>query len=771
MLHIRQVVLLLLPLFILQISCGGKKKSHNANATLAAGGSGDSTSTAPRLDLPPTVEAGPLRLANREIFLDAVSTNAVSWSWEQLAGPGIISFQSPDTEDTAVVADRDGFYWLRLTVTSANGQEAFDDVQLLWDTAAPCPTLSKDVKTFQAITVDGRVASDASIMEWTQLSGPGRIAFGSPKAGATTIGADLDGSYQIRLTASDKVGNTCSADMTFIWETTVPTVSIGQDIFTNKEVFINAATIDASTYSWTQVSGPGTVTFSSPSSEDTKASANMDGEYLLRLTITTSSGLVAFDEVKFVWDATPPTVNLGQDMARKYRATIDAQTSGGSKYVWKKIAGPGNVIFSSADSEDTALIVDHAGDYTIGLSVTDQAGNTAMDTIVITFDYDIRVFAKQVSAGGSHSCAVLDDDSVACWGYNYAQELGYGDANKFGEGIDRYMPPSFPINLGPNKTAKSISVNYAHSCAILNDDSVKCWGQNASGQLGYGDAVKRGIPDATPINLGPGHTAKSISTGLAHTCVILDNNAVKCWGANSAGQLGYGDYQNRLVPLTLPIDLGAGRTAKSLSLGAYHTCAILDDSSLKCWGNNSNGQLGYGDKNLRPSPEALAIDFAGVKVKTVASGAYHTCVVLQNGTVKCWGRNKQGQLGLGDSVDRLLPDAATDLGAGHVPLTVSAGLEHTCSLFDDGTVQCWGGNSEGQLGTGDNVPHIAATHSPISFGQGRLVKSIAAGRLHTCAVLDDSTLKCWGSNAYGQLGSGKIVNGSTPPPTVIGYGD
>jgi len=750
--------------------CQGKKKKKQHFSTVETyTGSGDAS--APNAARP-TVEAGPLRSANREIFLDAQTTNGVSWQWEQLAGPGTLVIQSAETEDTAVAADRDGFYWLRLTVTAKDGTTAFDDVQLLWDTVAPCPTLAKDIKTFKPIDINGLVGTDASEMTWSQISGPGTLVFGSPKAVITSIAADLDGTYGVRLTAADAVGNVCSADMTFIWETTVPTVAIGQDIFTNKEVAIDAASLDGATFAWSKVSGPGDIIFSRPDQEDTSVKATVDGSYVLSLTITTESGVTASDEITFVWDTVAPALSLGQDFTSKYRASIDAATVDAVTFEWKKLSGPGKVIFSASGSEDTALVSDQAGDYEIGLIIKDQAGNETVDSIIIHFEYDVRVFAKEVSSGGSHTCAVLDDATVACWGYNYAQELGYGDANRFGEGTDRYMPPSFPINLGLGRTARAVAVNYSHSCAILDDNSVKCWGQNASGQLGYGDSIRRGTPGATAIDLGINRTAVSLAAGFSHTCAILDNGSVKCWGANSGGQLGYGDFQNRLAPPATAINLGSGRTALSMSLGAYHTCALLDDSTVKCWGNNANGQLGLGDKIGRSLPDAKPVDIGNVaKIVQIAAGAYHTCALLESGALTCWGRNRQGQLGYGDLVERLAPgDGFVNVGPRDVA-SVTGGLAHTCVLMEDSTVQCWGANEEGQLGYGDVTNRLAPPQTAIPFGDGVLVKAVSAGRLHNCALLEDSTLKCWGSNSYGQLGGGKIIDGSTPPPSVIDYGD
>lgn len=752
-----------------------KRKGNPGDATPGDVTSGDASAQDPSNPAVPAtipkVNVGNLRETNKEIAIDAQTSDAVKWEWEQLAGPGTLTFQSPNSEDTLLSADRDGFYWIRLTVTSADGSTAFDDFEMLWDTQAPTLRLSPEIRAFHAISVDGSVSSDATSIEWTQLSGPGQMIFGSAQSSATTLSADADGVYLLRLTVADKLGNATFAEMTFIWETGVPAVSLGQDIMTNKEFGLDAATAEAAAFSWAQVSGPGTLVFSTPTAEDTNIRASADGNYVLRLTITTAGGQTASDEINFTWDTTPPSINVGQDMSRKYRATIDALTSEAASFRWSQKSGPGRVIFSAGTSEDTALIVDQAGDYEIELSVSDQAGNVASDRVIINFEYDIRVFAKAVSSGGSHSCAILDDSSVACWGYNYEQELGYGDANRFGEGSDRYAPPSFPINIGSGQSAIAISVNYSHSCAILSDGNVKCWGQNASGQLGYGDASRRSVPPAAPLNLGEGRKAQQIATGFAHSCAILDDQSVKCWGLNSSGQLGYGDFLSRTAPPAETLNLGGGRTAKALSLGAYHSCALLDDDSVKCWGSNINGELGLGDKNYRNRPQDSAVVLAA-PARAISAGAFHNCAVLQSGDIQCWGRNQSGQLGYGDTSERILPDATfVSLGVGRSATSVTAGLIHSCALMEDKSVQCWGGNDEGQLGYGDLVNRPASPESPVPLGDGRTIKAISAGRLHTCAVLDDDTLKCWGSNSYGQLGNGKIVDGTLPPPTVIGYGD
>ena len=766
-----------LPLFFL-IACLDSQK-HNSISNSApeaevssadAGATGETpTVIAPKIV--PKVKLGTMRETNKEIAIDAQTSNAVAWKWEQLAGPGLLSFKSPQAEDTVIAADKDGFYWVRLTVTSSDGTSAYDDLQLLWDTTAPQLKVSAEIRAFQPIDIEASIASDATLIRWVQIAGPGQVSLSAADRAATRVSADVNGTYILRVTAADKLGNENAADMTFIWETGVPAVSLGQDLVTNQEISLDAATAEADTWQWTQVSGPGTLSFSPADAEDTKIKATMDGTYLVRLTITTAGGAVAFDEIQFVWDTAAPVIELGQDFNSKYRATLDAQTSGAVSFTWSKLSGPGAVMFSASASEDTALIVDQAGIYEIGLTAMDEAGNQSMDRVTIDFAYDLRVYAKRVSSGGSHSCAILDDASVACWGYNYEQELGYGSTNKYGEGEDRYLPPSFPINLGAGKTAVAIAASYAHSCAVLADGSAKCWGQGSSGQLGYGDTARRTAPPATGIDLGGGQRARTIATGFFHSCAILESGGMKCWGLNSTGQLGYGDYKNRSAPPATLIDLGVGRQAKAISLGGYHTCALLDDDSVKCWGSNVNGELGLGDTSSRSKPEALSLALGG-GVRTLSSGGYHTCAVLADAQAKCWGRNKNGQLGYGDTIARLLPETVgIDLGSGAKVRDIAAGYAHTCAILQDNSAQCWGSNSDGQLGYGDLIDRSAAPQQSVLFGQNRTVKSIAAGRFHNCAVLDDDTLKCWGSNAYGQLGSGKFVDGSTPPPLAIGYGE
>lgn len=278
------------------------------------------------------------------------------------------------------------------------------------------------------------------------------------------------------------------------------------------------------------------------------------------------------------------------------------------------------------------------------------------------------------------------------------------------------------------------------------------------------------------VDLGAGKTAYAITAGPVHACAILDGGSVKCWGKNNFGQLGLGDTNDRgdgpnEMGDSLPaVDLGNGRTATAITAGNHHVCALLDDASVMCWGANSSGQLGLGDKESRGDGAnemgaALRVDLGnGVTAKSVTAGSAHSCALLSDNSVKCWGDNAVGKLGLGDTNDRgdeanemgvTLP--SIDLGSGTV-VAIGIGYEHTCALFVDGSLKCWGFNSGGQLGLGDaqsrgdGANEMGGNLPSVLLGTNRTAVAVAAGESHTCAVLDDATLKCWGSSWSGQLG-------------------
>ena len=389
-----------------------------------------------------------------------------------------------------------------------------------------------------------------------------------------------------------------------------------------------------------------------------------------------------------------------------------------------------------------------------------------------------------IAAGQYHSCAILDNGSVKCWGYNNNGQLGIDNTTNMGDNSGE-MAVLPVVNLGTGRTATAISLHANQSCALLDNASVKCWGSNQHGRLGLGH--KNSIGDQsgemaalTGIDLGTGRTATAIAAGGNHTCALLDNASVKCWGRNQHGQLGIGNTEhmgnisNEMGDDLPSIDLGTGRTATAIAAGYFHTCALLDNASVKCWGRNSEGQLGLGnttqigDNSNEMGDNLPSIDLGTGRTATaIAAGAYLTCALLDNGAVKCWGDNNIGQLGIGNTTDmgdnsgEMGDDLPSiDLGTGRTATAIASIRNHHCAILDNASVKCWGENAQGQLGIdntnlmGDETGDMGDNLPSIDLGTGRTATAIAAGYFHTCAALDNGAVKCWGDNFYGQLGIG-----------------
>ncbi len=402
---------------------------------------------------------------------------------------------------------------------------------------------------------------------------------------------------------------------------------------------------------------------------------------------------------------------------------------------------------------------------------------------------------RSLSAGGTHTCAVLASGAVKCWGDDEYGQLGLGDQIDRGDDPGE-MGDALPVvDLGNGRAATAISAGYRHTCAVLDNGKVKCWGAGANGRLGLGDSANRGelpgeMGGALPaVDLGAGRTATAISAGGSHTCALLDNGSVKCWGANSYGQLGLGHTQDRgddpgEMGDALPsVSLGTGRTALAITTNNAHTCALLDNGSVKCWGSGVNGRLGTGATDSRgDQPGEMGDALPAVSLGTgrtalaISAGGQHTCALLDNGSVKCWGSGLSGRLGTGATDSRgdqpgEMGDAlvAVPLGDGRTATSVSSGYGHTCVRLDDATVKCWGLNGGGQLGQGstaslgDQANELGNALPPVSLGTGRTATAITTGDQHACARLDDGTLKCWGDNVSGQLGLGDQADRGDQP--------
>ncbi len=387
---------------------------------------------------------------------------------------------------------------------------------------------------------------------------------------------------------------------------------------------------------------------------------------------------------------------------------------------------------------------------TAALSERDFDGDGTFNIFQAYSNLDYR--ESTLSSGVRHTCAILDNGAVSCWGRGFNGRLGNG-------GTGDKTTPTLTSSLGTGRTAVALSSGDYHTCAILDNGAVSCWGEGSNGQLGNGGTYYKTTPTLTS-SLGTGRTAVALSSGSAHTCAILDNGSVSCWGEGSNGQLGNGGTYYKTTP-TLTSSLGTGRTAVAISSGNYHTCAILDNGAVSCWGRGDDGQLGNGGTSDKTTPTLTSSLGAGRTAVAISSGSFHTCAILDNGAVSCWGNGYYGQLGNGGNSDKTTPTLTSSLGAGRTAVAISSGSYHTCAILDNGRVSCWGGGNYGQLGNGGTSDKTTPTLTS-SLGTGRTAVALSSGLYHTCAILDNGAVSCWGRGNYGQLGNGGTSTITTP---------
>ncbi|MFH2010412.1 MAG: DUF4215 domain-containing protein [bacterium] len=346
----------------------------------------------------------------------------------------------------------------------------------------------------------------------------------------------------------------------------------------------------------------------------------------------------------------------------------------------------------------------------------------------------------QLSAGAAHTCGVKRDGTVWCWGANEAGQLGDG-------ALEGRLEPSLVPDL---EDVVEVAAGEAHTCAVDSDGRGWCWGSNDQGQLGDGSIIDRSIP-VRVLGLSG---AASVSAGGRHTCAVTTELEAYCWGANADGQLGDGAQTGRQAATRVVV--GAGLTsARAVSAGSAHTCAIREDDTLWCWGSNTAGQLGTGDGAPSLLPLAVLEGEGFLSAAVVATGAEHTCAVDATGAVWCWGDGGDRRLGDGAMFDRLSPVLVINFDSARA---VAAGGEHSCAVTEAGAYWCWGRGTSGQLGTGSTV----VRSDPVALAGLPSGASVTTGGLHSCALRVDATAWCWGSNTAGQLGDATTTLSSTP---------
>ena len=375
-----------------------------------------------------------------------------------------------------------------------------------------------------------------------------------------------------------------------------------------------------------------------------------------------------------------------------------------------------------------------------------------------------------ISAGGTHTCALLRDGGATCWGSNKYQELGDRTLT-----LNRSTPVLVTGIDGatPSATATQISSGDYHTCLVLETGAASCWGYNIFGQLGDGTLTSR-LTATTVWGLDGGPKsakAVAISAGSDHTCAVLSTGGATCWGNNSVGRLGnenvVGDSSTP-VPVT-GIDGSTDATfAVAISASSSHTCALMRTGAIRCWGYNGSGELGD-DTTVNRSTPVLVLGVDGsipsATAVAISVGSSHSCAVMRTGGVMCWGFNAYGKLGDATTVNRTKPVPVSGLGGANdafAAVAISAGDAHTCAVLTTGRATCWGYNAYGELGNANTA--TSSIPVAVSGVDGATASSsavaISVGVSHTCAVLKTGHVTCWGYNGTGELGDDTIENRS-----------
>jgi cysteine-rich repeat protein len=383
-----------------------------------------------------------------------------------------------------------------------------------------------------------------------------------------------------------------------------------------------------------------------------------------------------------------------------------------------------------------------------------------------------EVFVAQIDAEGPFTCARAAG-RVRCWGRGTNGQLGYGNLENIGDD----ETPASVGDLDVGGTVIQLATGGAHACVLLEGGSVRCWGRGDNGQLGYGNTETIG-DEETPASAGDvdvGGTAVQVTAGSVHTCALLDTGAVRCWGRADDGQLGYGNtftIGDNETPSSAG-DVDVGGAVSQIVAGGRRTCALLDTGAVRCWGTANGGRLGYANDEDIGDNETPAsagdVDVGGV-VTQIGLGESHTCALLESGAARCWGFSLP--YGTGETIgDDETPATAGDVDMGGPVIQLAVGGDHGCALLEGGTVRCWGELGGPALGY-MTAEMIGDDETPADMGDvdvGALVEQITAGSGQTCAVTVAGTVRCWGFNAYGELGYGNTEDiGDDEVPATAG---
>jgi alpha-tubulin suppressor-like RCC1 family protein len=347
-----------------------------------------------------------------------------------------------------------------------------------------------------------------------------------------------------------------------------------------------------------------------------------------------------------------------------------------------------------------------------------------------------------VTCGTFHTAILLADGSIRTFGRNVYGQLGNGNNTN----------SRVPITVSGISNAIAIACGYEHTAVLLADGTIKTFGRNINGQLGNGNNTDSNIP----VTVSGISNAIAIDCGFYHTAILLADGSIRTFGYNFNGQLGNGTITSSNIPI--PVTGISNAIAINCTIG--NTVVLLANGTVQIFGDNTFGQLGNGNNNIQSN---VPISIPGISnVIGIASGGQFTVLLLADGTLRSFGRNSNGQLGNNTIIGNSnVPVIVSDISNA---ISVACGDFHTIVLLADGTLRSFGRNSEGQLGIGNQI----SSNIPVNVSDISNAIAVSGGNRHTTVLLSDGSVRTFGSNTEGQLGTGGPLTFSSIPVAITG---
>jgi alpha-tubulin suppressor-like RCC1 family protein len=333
--------------------------------------------------------------------------------------------------------------------------------------------------------------------------------------------------------------------------------------------------------------------------------------------------------------------------------------------------------------------------------------------------------AAKIACGDDHDCVVLSDGTIRCWGNNMSGQLGGGT-----------MSSGFAANpvtvVGLSMAATAVAAGLRHSCAIVTNGDIWCWGSGPALGDGLG-AIE--LAPAKVVTLGA--KAEAIAAAGINSCAQLADGSVACWGDGGNGQLGTG---MPTASSATPVSVALPGSASGIAVSQTHACTSVS-SDLTCWGDNTDGELGNGGVPAGILKATTSIAQSGFGV-----GSSVTCALVIGGYTECWGNDGSGQIGNGTTSTSPVT-APTAVSVVSAAVSLAVGGSGACSVTGAGKIFCWGYNSDGEVGNGSTTtlaPYDVPT--PVQVSTITTASAVCAGLNHRCALLADGAVWCWGAN-------------------------